>query len=654
MGKNRLKKGGLRTFLAIACIVSFLAGDVANAQPLSSQDREELDYIKGRPLTEQEIESQKQLEPKDMPELPAEDINIHMLDEETNADTSVEATNADEAKDFYSESSSLPASYSSRALGYVTAPKNQNPWGTCWAFSTIACAETSLVSKGLMTLEEADLSEQHLTYFYYHPQTDPLGNTEGDGFVLEDGQDYMKMGGVLHSAAFTAANWMGFAAESLAPYPNTEEYPADLDAKLAYQDVAHLKNAWWVSSQKVQKIKSMLMEHGAAAISMYFDNNYYNYDTAAYYCCNVSKANHGVTVVGWDDAYSKENFKEGKRPSSDGAWLIKNSWSEGWGDEGYFWLSYEDTTLSNGCWFLFFEAEKADVYDHNYHYDGSNYPIYVKSSDINLAAVYQAKAGVTGAEALKAVGIAVDGSDMPYSIQVYKDLLEPDNPESGTQVFEEPQTGIFPSSGYYTIPLEKEVPLEEGTVFSVVIKLEKGANGTTGYYLDLTKGGRVTAQNAGQTFRKDKSQDKWEDLGASDSSTLRLKVFTSDIQPVPVQSVSLTPAQTTLNWNGRTTLQASLIPANTTQSKLTWDSSNPSVAAVDQTGQVTALPLMPENVPSQPRQKMDHKLPARLQFSKGKRQNAFPLLSQTETTYVQTQRLHIPPATILTTGRPPT
>lgn len=41
----------------------------------------------------------------------------------------------------------------------------------------------------------------------------------------------------------------------------------------------------------------------------------------------VGFINHGVTLVGWDDAR--------------GAWLIKNSWSAGWGESGYMWIAYE-------------------------------------------------------------------------------------------------------------------------------------------------------------------------------------------------------------------------------------------------------------------------------------------------------------------------
>ena len=60
----------------------------------------------------------------------------------------------------------------------------------------------------------------------------------------------------------------------------------------------------------------------------------------AYYCDDTSKTtNHSVLIVGWDDNYSASNFNSKCRPSSDGAWLIRNSWGDCNSMGGYFWIS---------------------------------------------------------------------------------------------------------------------------------------------------------------------------------------------------------------------------------------------------------------------------------------------------------------------------
>ena len=58
--------------------------------------------------------------------------------------------------------------------------------------------------------------------------------------------------------------------------------------------------------------------------------------------------NHVAVIIGWDDNYSKDNFKSSSRPENDGAWLVLNSWGSNWGNKGTVWVSYEDNYMQNG------------------------------------------------------------------------------------------------------------------------------------------------------------------------------------------------------------------------------------------------------------------------------------------------------------------
>ena len=97
-------------------------------------------------------------------------------------------------------------------------------------------------------------------------------------------------------------------------------------------------------------IKNHIMNNGAIFSSFYVDAGASNSTNSAYYSSLnhayyfngdiETNVNHAVTIVGWDDTYSKNNFRT--TPSSDGAYIVLNSWGDSWGESGYFYISYED------------------------------------------------------------------------------------------------------------------------------------------------------------------------------------------------------------------------------------------------------------------------------------------------------------------------
>lgn len=86
----------------------------------------------------------------------------------------------------------LPAHFDLRDRGVVTPVKTQNPWGTCWAFSAIAAAETSILSSEGTTYDETglDLSELHLSWFPFIAVTETESASQaGEGLYLADSGD---------------------------------------------------------------------------------------------------------------------------------------------------------------------------------------------------------------------------------------------------------------------------------------------------------------------------------------------------------------------------------------------------------------------------------------------------------------------------------
>lgn len=464
----------------------------------------------------------------------------------------------------------LPAAYDARDHGYVTSVKNQEPWGTCWAFGALSAGETSLIKKGLAT-NSIDLSELHLSYFFYNTTNDPLGNTKNDSTRLVSSyQNYLEAGGNNLFTMFALAKWTGAASESLAPYSSS--YTASLNQNLAYQNTAHLQNARFVDSADVESVKDLILEYGSVSTALYYDPRYLSVSNSYYYPRIATANNHIVTIVGWDDNYETYHFREGYRPSSPGAWIVKNSYGTDFGDNGYFYLSYEDKTLiSHRDTFSYaFDMENADNYDHNYQYDGSTGATTFRlRNGGSMANMFTVSGNPGGNEKLEAVSFALYSPNVTYSIQIYKNP-DPDDPESGTKVFSSAQKGVTTYSGYYTIPLKKKPVFSQGDTFSVVITFTSADSSYTECFIDYTtaQAGLYFTSKAkdGQSFFKTSKSGFWYDLNEEeDSATARIKAFTTDTAS-PTTSTGSTNLTTP-----RITKAASL---NYQSAKLTWRSVN--------------------------------------------------------------------------------
>lgn len=93
-----------------------------------------IEYIKGRPLTEEE--EQEQLAP---------------FDNLTSYSTAVEIGNdVDEVP--MGRAAAYPSYYNAADQGYVTSVKNQEPYGMCWAFGMASLLETSFLTQELWGL----------------------------------------------------------------------------------------------------------------------------------------------------------------------------------------------------------------------------------------------------------------------------------------------------------------------------------------------------------------------------------------------------------------------------------------------------------------------------------------------------------------------
>ncbi|MGN0452719.1 MAG: lectin like domain-containing protein, partial [Ruminococcus sp.] len=206
-----------------------------------------------------------------------------------------------------------------------------------------------------------------------------------------------------------------------------------------------------------------------------FETSSLNEFTSTYFNSDIFiGVDHAVAVVGWDDNYPRENCEvNGVMPYEDGAWLIKNSWGTSSGNNGYYWVSYEDTSINNYP-VSFYSLEYADNYDNNYQYDDifNTDACFDDYDDLigivgggTMANVYTAR---KDEEVLKAVGFFTQNENLTYEIDIYRGVDENGMPQ-GEPVASKKGTEQY--MGYHTVNLDSPVSLEKGEKFVVAIKL---------------------------------------------------------------------------------------------------------------------------------------------------------------------------------------
>ena len=214
-----------------------------------------------------------------------------------------------------------------------------------------------------------------------------------------------------------------------------------------------------------EDMKKAIMEYGGLGIHYHSDAKYYNFDYAAQYCDDYKPQDHAVVIVGWNDDFPKENFET--TPPGDGAWLVRNSWGTGHGINGYFWLSYYDTTATGN---RVYRAVAADKYDNNYRYDktvnDAGYLDGAEGGSIEAVNVFEIQ---NEQELLKAVQFGIQWTNLKYSIQIYKNPVNEKEPDTGEPLLEEPIQGSRSRNGHYTIDLGKTIKLKKGDQIAVSV-----------------------------------------------------------------------------------------------------------------------------------------------------------------------------------------
>ena len=335
----------------------------------------------------------------------------------------------------------LPSQYNLKDYGLINPViKDQGGAGACWTFATLEALESYLLKFENISYDFSENNMKNLMGYY------GLNGTDwSDG-----GNHYMSLAYLLR--------WSGPVNETQDPYSDTSH------SSVSYTKlVKHVQDVLYVPLRlnylDINQIKAAIMTYGALYTTIHSDDSFqYNPD---YYLDVISVSNHAITLVGWDDNYSADNFPV--KPPGDGAFIIKNSWGDEWGYDGYWYISYYDKSFAGyGLDVLsgmaFTNVENASNYKTNYQYDilGNTFEsIGFSCSTAWFANQFTAKNN----NPLSAFGLYTYG-DSDYLVNI-----------TVNGVVKYIQEGVIKGAGYHTIKLDQFVELTKDDVFRVAVKL---------------------------------------------------------------------------------------------------------------------------------------------------------------------------------------
>lgn len=382
----------------------------------------------------------------------------------------------------------LPASYDLRDYGWITPTENQGQLGTCWAFATTTVYQSSLLRNGLATdpsSPELDLSIWHLAtrngneldLTFPYDGWGGLHNysvgywTRGVGEWKAAGDSLSAGGGaVMVSTNPLNVYPIGPVAdhENLTPYvPPAAEPLAPYHLEQSF--MLRQTNSGAMSIAFRDQVKANVAAHGATAIAMWAGgevehfSDFYNATDHTFRYTGTADQNHAVTVAGWDD--NKVVTVNGV--TSTGAWLIQNSWGSDWGDDGYFWVAYDDTKM--GMMTLSVDVGMGNIYSPTVLQN----QIFAPSTWLGGTAGQDAEAASkmlsATDETLLALGLYV-GAGSQFSITIYDDWNDGPLGEALAEI----NNLSVDSEGYVEFSLNSPLALHAGDAVYVVVDFGNG------------------------------------------------------------------------------------------------------------------------------------------------------------------------------------
>ncbi len=294
---------------------------------------------------------------------------------------------------------------------------NQGSYGLCWNFASIKTLETNLC---LNNYGNYDFSELHLDYIESNEFGKYRKLHEGGTYDFFKDYVYYNNGPVLEEEVpyfsnYTINDYDYLLSLDKKAYVNkTIDFPSLYKYIDSNNNIIYSKNYLYegtdgnlvynegdlLSIEDVNLYRNEIKNHIMKNGSLYcviatpdYGRTYYNSTTNSEYCTTDELGNgrefHAISIIGWDDSYSKNNFNQDHKPENDGAYIALNSWGDTWGDNGIFYISYDDFNVeTNLCGVVSATTNKEDIITKEIRFNDSNLYNAIKDEYYNSITAY--------------------------------------------------------------------------------------------------------------------------------------------------------------------------------------------------------------------------------------------------------------------------
>lgn len=342
----------------------------------------------------------------------------------------------------------LPSSYDLRVIkggAYLTSVKNQGQSGTCWTFGTYGSIESYL-------LKQDSLEQDSLKYDFSEQN---LATCHGFDYAPNEG------GTALMAASYFSRHY-GPITEEDDPYTKPDESSScrgNLTPSMYIEQAVYLPGSQ-EETYDIAQIKQAIIDYGALYVNMYYDTVYYNSTDYTYFYPGTEYTDHAVVLVGWNDSIIVSGGDS--IPDSPGAWIIKNSWGENWGDNGFFYISYKDSVaLSTIVYFPSAVEYNSNV--NTYYYDECGMVTALGTGEYPSYALI--KFTPNNNEYLKKIGTYLYSDNCTLNIEIYDNF----NGDSLSNYLGGKKNITCSYPGYKTIELEDAISLSNKDDFYIKI-----------------------------------------------------------------------------------------------------------------------------------------------------------------------------------------